>query len=134
MRIFVSYTRRDGVLDRAALEAIDALLRANGLPYIDALHNRGANPQKYVVSKLHEADILVVCVTPAIHRSEWVRFEIATAHSRGIPILHAELDWQRNGRSLVLQRIRLTDAECVPACLASEADLRREVAAPSTAA
>ncbi|CAA9366994.1 MAG: hypothetical protein AVDCRST_MAG68-4952 [uncultured Gemmatimonadetes bacterium] len=98
MRIFVSYTMRDDYLNLSALREIEAFLRAHGSPYIDVLHNQGEDPQQHVVERLEEADLLVLCLTPGVLRSEWVQFELKFATDRRVPIIGLDASRSRTTR------------------------------------
>ena len=87
MRIFVSYTLRDRVLNPLLLADLDSLISQVGIPYIDILHNNSPHPQKYVMRMLNESSIFFACVTPLFHQSEWVRLELTTACRLGLPII-----------------------------------------------
>lgn len=87
MRIFLSYTLRDGHLTAAALRRIEESLNEHGLTYVDALHNPGVAPQQHVIEELTKADLVVICLTPGVLESEWVQFELDLARRRQIPIL-----------------------------------------------
>ena len=87
MRIFVSYTLRDGILNPLSLSKLDSLLSELGTPYIDILHNNSSHPQEFVVRMLNESSLFIACVTPLFFQSEWVRLEYAEAHKLGLPII-----------------------------------------------
>jgi hypothetical protein len=87
MKIFVSYTLRDGILTATTLQEVEAIVAQLGDPYIDLLHNQSINRQAQVVAMLEQASALYACVTPGFLRSEWVQFELAMARMRGILIL-----------------------------------------------
>jgi hypothetical protein len=87
MKIFVSYTLRDGILNPHILREVELVLAKMGTPYIDVLHNRSYYPQAHVVKMLNQASVLFACLTPEILKSNWVQFELMVARTRGIPIL-----------------------------------------------
>ena len=95
MKIFVSYTLRDGVLNSTLLSKLEHLLSEVGAPYIDILHNDSPHPQEHVMAMLNEASVFCACVTPGFHQSEWVQLECAMARKLNLPVI--KLD----GRSLV---------------------------------
>lgn len=86
MNIFFSYTMRDGVLSRKALQVIEERLSYLGRPYIDILHNSSWFPQTYVEKKLRSADLLVACATKGLLLSPWVQLELTTAYRSHIPV------------------------------------------------
>ena len=87
MRIFVSYTIRDGILDATALSGIERRLGEIGNPYIDLLHNKSSHPQHHVIQMLNQSAILCACITPASYTSKWFRLEINLAARQGKPII-----------------------------------------------
>jgi hypothetical protein len=86
MKIFVSYTLRDGLLDATLLAALDARLSSFGTPYIDILHNVSRDPQRQVLIELQSSSALCVCLTPGFLSSNWVQLELAIARHRAIPV------------------------------------------------
>lgn len=105
MRLFVSYTLRDGVLNPLLLADLESLLSQVGTAYIDILHNNSPHPQEYVMQMLNEASIFLACVTPLFYQSEWVRLEYATACMLGLPIV--ELDCRSLPSSSKVKHLRL---------------------------
>lgn len=108
MRIFVSYTMRDGVLDAMALSRIERRLAVIGKPYIDLLHNNSPDPQQHVMQMLRQSAVLCVCLTPASYASEWFQLEVKTAAQQGKPIIELKfmdgdtdsVNWQTVRRSI----------------------------------
>ena len=84
--IFVSYTLRDNFLNKELLLNLEKHLEKFGEPYIDLLHNRSEDPQRYVLEMLEKAKIVVACITPSFLKSKWVRIEITYAQKHKIPI------------------------------------------------
>lgn len=87
MKVFVSYTLRDSIMNRQLLTAIEQELSAISAPYIDLLHNRGPNHQAAVFAALRESSLVLACITPGFFHSPWVKLELATARNRGTPIV-----------------------------------------------
>ena len=87
MRMFISYTLRDRVLNPLLLAQLESVLSQVGIPYIDILHNSSPHPQKYVMRMLSESSIFVACVTPQFYQSEWVQLEYKMARKLGLPII-----------------------------------------------
>ena len=104
MRMFISYTLRDRVLNPLLLADLESLLSKVGTPYIDILHNSSPHPQEYVMQVLNEASIFLACVTPQFYQSEWVRLEYTTACKLGLPII--ALDWRSLVSSGNLKQLR----------------------------
>jgi hypothetical protein len=97
MKVFVSYTLRDSIINRHVLTTIEQALSTVSAPYIDLLHNRGPNHQAGVFAALHESSLVLACITPGFSRSPWVRLEIETARHRGTPIVPLMLSRFRGG-------------------------------------
>jgi hypothetical protein len=84
MRIFVSYTTRDGYLNVERLKDIDEAIKQFGIVYIDILHNNSADRQRRVEYELALSSIVVFLITPAVHESFWFMKEkrIAEHHKK----------------------------------------------------
>jgi hypothetical protein len=91
MKIFVSYTLRDGILNMQRLKGIESILKQFGDPYIDLLHNQSLNPQRHVVTMLYKSSVLLAFLTPRFYESNWVQLELMIAKIRGIPIINLDL-------------------------------------------
>jgi hypothetical protein len=76
---------RDGALDQAKLNAISQLLNPLDNVFVDLLHNRRGDGAAEWLRRLEMADFMVVCWTPGMLESPWVRREIATAFALEIP-------------------------------------------------
>jgi len=86
MKVFLSYTIRDGSIDSQLLEQLEVQFRSKYSVYIDLLHNKGINPQQEVLKQLGESDLVIQIVTPLISDSEWACLEKELAIKEGIPI------------------------------------------------
>lgn len=86
MRTFLSYTVRDGLVDRVRLRQVASVLETFSSPYIDLLEHRCGGHQPSVWKALEQMDALVLCVTPRVFRSPWVIAEYAAAIRLGVPI------------------------------------------------
>jgi len=86
MRIFVSYTTRNGDINLAVLNNIHEKISGLGTIFIDLLHNYGGGQRK-VIDELRVSDLLLVLDSEKVLESEWVKFEIDFAKSSGIPIV-----------------------------------------------
>ena len=84
MKIFVSYTTRDGVITRDFLSSLAGKLSDLGDVYIDILHNDSKDKQERVKNELQEADIFLLLSTSSIKKSPWVAWEINKANSLGV--------------------------------------------------
>ena len=86
-KIFLCYTLRGADLTRALLERFKRRMQATGFfeIYIDVLDNNdNDNPQRYVMERLHDADLFCVIHSKMIEHSEWVQKELAAAESLGM--------------------------------------------------
>lgn len=77
MEIFVAYTLRDGLLNAEKLGEIHHLLSPFGKVFIDLLHNVDSDPVAEWRRRLARANVVVLCCTPGILASPWVRLELA---------------------------------------------------------
>ena len=87
LKIFLCYTLRGADLTRALLERFKRRMQATGFfeIYIDVLDNIDKkNPQRYVMERLHDADLFCVIRSRMIGHSEWVQKELAAAKSLGV--------------------------------------------------
>jgi hypothetical protein len=91
MKIFVSYTLRDRVLDVDALQEIESIFLKIGEPYIDILHNKSANPQDHVINMLGSSEVFCSLVTPGYFQSDWVQIELDIAIKMRIPMVEVVL-------------------------------------------
>jgi hypothetical protein len=102
MRVFVSYTLRDSVINRQVLTDIERALSGIAAPYIDLLHNRGPNHQAAVFAALRESSLVLACITPGYLHSPWVKLELATARHRGTSVVPLEVYRSRQGSQTYL--------------------------------
>lgn len=75
MRIFVSYTFRDNLINKVMLEELSNLLNDFGSPFIDILNNNSTNKQKRIEYEILMCDIFLLLITPSINNSNWVKIE-----------------------------------------------------------
>lgn len=78
-RIFVSYTRRDGMVTEQMLRAVQAQLQRLGRPFIHALSDEGGFEQWTVVRQVLGSHIVVVLESPGVYKSPWVKLELFLA-------------------------------------------------------
>ena len=87
-RIFVSYSRRDGVVTKSLLARLSRSLSAVCQPFVHALDETSpCFPQIRVVGKLLGAHALLLIDSPNVRDSPWVRFELLVARLKMMPIL-----------------------------------------------
>lgn len=92
MKIFVSYTLKDGYLDTSILLQIKELYRNSDSCYIDILDNDSVDKQGRVEQELQSADVLLLIETPMVMKSKWVRYEMDVAKSRNILIIKSDIN------------------------------------------
>jgi hypothetical protein len=77
VNIFVSYSRRDGVVTKAMLELLDKHLREVCVPFIHCLHGSDRRWEQFHVLKALLASHTVLLIeSPAAAASPWVRLEV----------------------------------------------------------
>lgn len=89
MKIFISYTLRDNMLNKAMLEKFNQVVQCTSqhILYIDILHNSNIDdPQGYVIKNLRSSDAVWVIETKKVYSSEWVQKELSIAKENKIPI------------------------------------------------
>ncbi len=93
MNIFVSYTRRDGVLTLEKLKKISGYLSRKHNIFIHALESleKDVN-QNNVISKLIQSDVMILLFTEGCLLSPWVNLEIELSNLLGIPILSVDAE------------------------------------------
>ena len=92
MKIFVSYTTRDGIIRKEFLHKLFNNISNFCLVYIDMLHNNSVNKQKRVFKELRNSDFIFLIKTEQIDNSEWVDKEISHAKKLNIPIYEFEYE------------------------------------------
>lgn len=101
MRVFVSYTRRDGIVTDEMLRGLHTALARVCKPFIHAVEQpRLRNQQLSVVTALIRSSVVVLLVSPFCDRSPWVRFELAIAKMLRLRVIRVSVDeladWQRD--------------------------------------
>lgn len=91
-KIFISYTIRDGKINRDFLNQLQQRISFNCDVYIDLIHNDSINKQERVFKELICSDFMVLIRTERIESSEWVELEILLAKELKIPIIEFEFD------------------------------------------
>lgn len=92
MRLFVSYTLRDGYLDISILLKVKELYQNNDSCYIDIIDNDSVDKQARVEQELLSADTLLLIETPMVMQSKWVRYELDVAKKRNIVIIKSDIN------------------------------------------
>jgi hypothetical protein len=86
LKIFVSYTLRDGRISYTDLIILHSILIEIGDPFIDLIHNKSSDAQVNVMNNLNKSDAFIVCLTDNYLDSEWTRAELKQAYKMSIPI------------------------------------------------
>ncbi len=88
MKVFVSYSRRDGVVTKPMLELLDKHLRDVCTPFIHCLHGSNRRwEQLHVLKALLASHTLLLVESPAAESSPWVRMEVWLARILGRPMI-----------------------------------------------
>lgn len=84
MKLFVSYSRRDGQVTTESLRRLHAHLRGVCTPYIHCLHDSGSAWEQFrVLRALIASDAILLVESPATATSGWVRLELLIANLLG---------------------------------------------------
>lgn len=87
-RVFVSYTHRDGFISDSFLECVESWLSDVCQPYIHRAKKTTDRLEQFrVVKALLRSHVVLVLDSPSIHKSPWVRLELALARLKMIPII-----------------------------------------------
>ena len=103
MRIFVSYTLKDGYLDTSVLSQVKELYRNSDSCYIDILDNDSVDKQGRVEQELQSADVLLLIETPMVMESKWVRHELNVAKNRNILIIKPKVLLQQDCGIMIMK-------------------------------
>lgn len=91
MKLFVSYSRRDGLVTAEVLQALDTHLRGVCTPFIHCLHGSNSRWQQLTVLRALLASHAVLLVeSPATATSGWVRLELFIARLLFLPLLRLQ--------------------------------------------
>ena len=89
--LFVSYTTKDGEIDREILSSIkNQFNKLNNVidTYIDLIDNYGGlGHQQRVLDKARKAKVLLLIRSSLIEYSKWVEDELTCARKKGTPII-----------------------------------------------
>ena len=101
MNVFVSYSRRDGLVTTALLSHLQAHLIDVCKPFIHALEEPKIRHQQLsVLRALLKCHLIILLVSPASNQSPWVRLEIFIGRLLLRPIIKIDassLSLWRNG-------------------------------------
>lgn len=88
MKIFVSYSRRDGLVTAQMLQILDRHLRGIATPFIHCLHGSSSRWQQLLVLRaLVSSHVILLVESPACSTSKWVRFELLLGRLLCRPLL-----------------------------------------------
>tara|TARA_B110000971_G_C19956586_1_gene475932 strand:+ start:119 stop:475 length:357 start_codon:yes stop_codon:yes gene_type:complete len=99
-KIFVSYTIRDGKVDKDFLLNLESFSIGYGCIYIDLIHNDSENKQVRVMKELSNSNVVIIIKTDDVYKSEWVNKELNYAKESKIPIYELEYDELINNKFL----------------------------------
>lgn len=88
MKVFISYTVRDGNINEEVLKKIESIFKSKYEVFIDLLHNDSEvkDKQERVIRELISSDVLFLIKTKSVMKSEWVKKEIEIAEKNNIAI------------------------------------------------
>ncbi|MBF0144924.1 MAG: hypothetical protein HQL84_00215 [Magnetococcales bacterium] len=93
MRIFVSYTLRDGKVTDALLQRLNVYLRGICTPFIHAIEQPKIKVQQLSVFRaLFLSHLIYVIDSPAINDSPWVRLELLIGRILLRPMVHFQVE------------------------------------------
>ncbi len=91
MKLFVSYSRRDGVVTTDTLRMLDKHLRDVCIPFIHCLQDTGSRwEQLRVIRALLLSHAVLLVESPAANTSGWVRLELFLAKILGRPLMRIQ--------------------------------------------
>lgn len=91
MKLFVSYSRRDGIVTTEALRTLDVHLQQVCTPFIHCLHDSGSRwEQARVMMALLASHAVLLVESPAAEASGWVRLELFVARLLGLPLMRLQ--------------------------------------------
>lgn len=88
MRLFVSYSRRDGSVTVPMLRMLELHLRGVSQPFVHCLHEGDSKwEQVFVLKQLIRSHAVLVVESPAANTSRWVRLELLIARLLMLPVV-----------------------------------------------
>ncbi|BFM07733.1 hypothetical protein [Halioxenophilus aromaticivorans] len=106
MKVFLSYTIRDGLINKNLLQLLDGEISRECDIYIDLLHNRSATPQDEVIKQLVSSDMLIQITTPSIDDSGWASLEANLAAEQKIKTCFVEY-FHSNPNQLIIDLVQI---------------------------
>lgn len=102
MKIFVSYTLRDGQVTADLLEGLRRHLAEVCSPFIHVLEApRLRYQQLAVLWALLRSGAVVLIVSPLVHQSPWVQFELAVGRLLRRPVILLDVAVLRHQRAML---------------------------------
>lgn len=93
MKLFVSYTMRDGFITPSLLKTIEKILISEGhTVFIDYLNNDSEKKQERVIRELKSSDQVLLLITPKVKQSEWVNKELVCARRNKIDVIPCTIE------------------------------------------
>jgi len=87
MKLFISYTLRDGEVNESLLHKIDNLNTLQNLElFIDKLHNTDMHPQRRIEKEIRKSDALVLLGSKGVFKSDWVKREVLLARDSSLDV------------------------------------------------
>lgn len=88
MKLFVSYTMRDGQVTPSVLRVVEQILKKEGhTVFIDYLNNDSEKKQERVICELETSDRVILLITPQVRQSQWVVMELECAKKNNIKVV-----------------------------------------------
>lgn len=92
MKLFVSYTMRDGYITPSVLRKVEKILINEGHSvFIDYLNNDSKRKQERVIQELKNSDQVLLLLSPRVMQSKWVNFELGCARCNRIEIITCKI-------------------------------------------
>ncbi len=92
MKLFVSYTRRDGVVTKKVLEDLNEYLCSICTPFIHAVEEPKIKWQQLsVIKAIFRSHAVLLINSPEVNQSPWVKFELILAKILLMPVMHIEV-------------------------------------------
>lgn len=92
MNLFVSYSRRDGLVTTELLRRLECHLQGVCIPFIHCIHERGGRwEQLRVIRALMNSHAVLLVESPAASTSRWVRLELVLAKILCRPLLRLDV-------------------------------------------
>ena len=88
MKVFVSYTMRDGYITPTVLRMIERILINEGHSvFIDYLNNDSEKKQERVIRELKSSDQVILLISPLVKKSQGVNKELVGANRHHIKVV-----------------------------------------------